>query len=224
MTHSLRPVAVLLWKDMLLELRTRDIALPVVLFAVLVVVVFNLGLNVTPQLVERLAPGMLWVAFAFAGVLAMNRAFAVEKERGSLEGLLLCPVSGDVLYFGKMLGILLFMLLVQAVLIPVFTLLFDFSPFSAGLVLSIILASVGFAAIGTLFSAIAVQTRSREVMLPLLFFPVIVPVLLAAVETTSRLVSGGGIMDTGQWYPLLGVFDAIALVLCPWLFRLVLEE
>ena len=224
MTQFLRPVLVLAWKDILLEARTRDILVSVVVFGIVVVVVFNFALNVTPQLTERLAPGILWVSFAFTGVLAMNRAFAIEKDRGSLEGLLLCPVSGDVLFFGKMIGIFLFMLVVQAVLLLVFTWLFDFSPLSSGLVLTMILATLGFAAVGTLFSAIAVQTRSREIMLPMLFLPIVAPVLIAAVETTSRLIGGGGIMDTGRWYLLLGVFDAVFLVICPWVFRLVLEE
>ena len=224
MTHSLKPVLVLAGKDILLEARTKDVLVSVVVFGVVVLVVFNFALDITPALADRLAPGVLWVAFAFAGVLAMNRAFAAEKERGSLEGLLLCPVSGDVLFFGKMLGILVFMLVVQAALLPIFAVLFDFSSFTPGLGLSIILATVGFSAVGTLFSAIAVQTRSREIMLPMLFFPVVVPVLLAAVETTSAAVNGEGILGSGRWYSLLGIFDAAFLVVCPWVFRVVLEE
>ena len=224
MSQFLKPVLVLAWKDILLEARTRDVLLSVVVFGVMVVVIFNFALNVTSEQVNQLAPGILWVAFAFAGVLAMSRAFAAEKERGSLEGLLLCPVSGDVLFFGKMLGIFLFMLVVQAALLPMFAALFDFSAFAPGMALSIPLATLGFAAVGTLFSAIAVQTRSREIMLPMLFFPIVVPVLIAAVEITSKLITGAGILDTGRWFPLLGVFDAIFLVICPWVFRLVLEE
>ena len=106
----------------------------------------------------------------------MNRAFAAEKERGSLEGLLLCPVSGDVLFFGKMLGMLVFMLVVQAVLLPIYGVMFDFAGFTPALGLSVLLVTVGFAAVGTLFAAIAVQTRSREIMLPTLFFPIVAPV------------------------------------------------
>ena len=169
----LHPVLVLAAKDILLEARTKDVLLSVAMFGVVILVVFNLALDITPALAARLAPGVLWVSFAFAGVLAMNRAFAAEKERGSLEGLLLCPVSGDVLFFGKMLGMLVFMLIVQAVLLPIYGIMFDFVGFTPALGLSVLLVTVGFATVGTLFAAIAVQTRSREIMLPTLFFPIV---------------------------------------------------
>ena len=224
MTATLRPVLTLAAKDILLEARTKDVLLSVVVFGVVVLVVFNFALDITPALADRLAPGVLWVSFAFAGVLAMNRAFAAEKERGSLEGLLLCPVSGDVLFFGKMLGILVFMLAVQAVLLPVYGIMFEFAGFTPGLALSVVLVTVGFAAVGTLFAAIAVQTRSREIMLPTLFFPVVSPALIAAVETTTAAVSGDGILSSGGWYPLLAIFDAVFILICPWVFRAVLEE
>ena len=224
MMQALRPVLTLAWKDILLEVRTKDILVSVLVFGLVVIVLFNFALNVDAHLEDRLAPGVLWVTFAFSGVLAMNRAYALEKDRGSLEGLLLCPVSGDALYFGKMLGIFLFMLLLQAMLLPVFAVLFNFSAFSVGLGLAILLATLGLATVGTLFAAMAVQTRSREIMLPVLFLPIVLPVLIGAVELTSRAIEGEGILDTGRWLPLLGVFDAIFLVLCPWVFRLVLEE
>ena len=224
MTSTLKPVLALAAKDILLEARTKDVLLSVVVFGVVVLVVFNFALDITPALANRLAPGVLWVAFAFSGVLAMNRAFAAEKERGSLEGLLLCPVSGEVLFFGKMLGILVFMLAVQAALLPVYGIMFNFAGFTPALALSIALVTVGFATVGTLFAAIAVQTRSREIMLPTLFFPIVAPVLIAAVETTTAAINGGGILSSGSWYPLLGIFDAVFIVVCPWMFRSVLEE
>ena len=224
MTATLHPVLVLAAKDILLEARTKDVLLSVAMFGVVILVVFNLALDITPALAARLAPGVLWVSFAFAGVLAMNRAFAAEKERGSLEGLLLCPVSGDVLFFGKMLGMLVFMLIVQAVLLPIYGVMFDFVGFTPALGLSILLVTVGFAAVGTLFAAIAVQTRSREIMLPTLFFPIVAPALIAAVETTTAAVNGVGVLSSGGWYPLMAIFDAVFLLVCPWVFRAVLEE
>ena len=224
MTSALRPVLTLAAKDILLEARTKDVILSVVLFGVVLLAVFNFALDITPALANRLAPGVLWVSFAFAGVLAMNRAFAAEKERGSLEGLLLCPVSGDVLFFGKFLGILVFMLAVQAVLLPVYGIMFEFAGFTPALALTVLLVTFGFSAVGTLFAAIAVQTRSREIMLPTLFFPIVAPALLAAVETTTAAVNGEGILSSGGWYPLLGIFDAVFILICPWVFRAVLEE
>ena len=211
----------LAWKDIVLEIRTRDIIVSVLVFAFLVVVVFNFSLNVTPRVVKDLAPGILWVAFAFAGVLAMNRAFVLEKDRGSLEGLLLTPVSRDAIYFGKMLGIFLFMIVVEALLVPVFAVLLNFSAFSVGFGLSTLLATLGFATVGTLFSAIAVNTRSREIMLPVLFLPVILPVIIAAVESAA---GDGSTVSVARWIGLIAVFDAVFLVICPWVFGLVVEE
>ena len=165
----IRPIAALVWKDLLLELRSRDIVVSALVFGFLVVVVFNFALKVTPQRVAELAPGILWVAFAFAGTLAMSRAFVREREQGGLEGLLLSPVSRDAIFLGKALVSFLFMLVIEAALLPVLAVLLNFTTFSFTLFAAILLATLGFATVGTLFSAIAVQTRSREVMLPVLF-------------------------------------------------------
>lgn len=225
MRDLLRPVYLLTWKDVLLELRSRDVVISSLVFAVLVMLVFNFALDVTPQTVDILAPGVLWVAFAFAGVLAMSRTFVREKDKGSLEGLLLCPVSRDSVYFGKMLALFIFMLVVEALLLPVFAVLFNFSAFSATLVGVILLATLGFAVVGTLFSAIAVNTRSREIMLPILFFPVVAPVIIGAVEvSTGAISSSANAIGVGRWLQLIAMFDAVFLVLCPWAFGLVMEE
>ena len=221
----LGPVFLVAWKDILLELRNREVVVSALVFGVTIVVIFNFALNITAETVDLLAPGTLWVAFSFAGVLAMSRAFVTEKDQGSLDGLLLCPVSRDSLYFGKMLALFLFMVVVEAVLLPVFAVMFNFLAFSFTLVGVILLATLGFAAVGTLFSAVAVNTRSREIMLPILFFPVISPVLIAAVEaSTGAIGSSLGVVGVGRWLQLIAVFDAIFLVLCPWLFSLVAEE
>ena len=225
MSSFLRPILVMAWKDILLELRSRDIIVSVLVFGFLVVVVFNFALNLTPQRVTALAPGILWVAFAFAGVLAMNRAFVREQEQGGLEGLLLTPVSRDAIFLGKALVSFLFMLIVEALLLPVFAVLLNFSAFSFTLILTVVLATLGFATVGTLFSAIAVQSRSREILLPVLFFPIILPVLIGAVEASGGAigVSAGG-AGPGRWLPLIAVFDALFLVIWPWVFSYVVEE
>ena len=222
----LRPLAALVWKDLLLELRSRDIVVSALVFGLLVAVVFNFALRVNPQRAAELAPGVLWTAFAFAGVLAMSRAFVREREQGGLEGLLLAPVSRDAIFLGKALVSLLFMLIIEAALLPVFAALLNFSAFSPILLLTLLLATVGFATVGVLFSAIAVQTRSREIMLPALFFPVILPVLIGAVEVSGRVMDGGGWAEGGivRWLLLLAVFDLLFLVICPWLFSIIVEE
>lgn len=219
-----RPILVLAWKDVLLEIRTRDIVVSALVFALLVLVVFNFALNGTPRLTDDLAPGILWVSFTFAGILAMNRAFVLEKDKGSLDGLLLTPVSRDSIYFGKMLGVFVFMIVVEVALLPIFAVLFNFSSFSIGLVLAIVLATLGFATVGTLFSAMAVHTRSREIMLPLLFLPVMAPVIIAAVESSADSIGGTGAIGLERWLGLIAVFDAVYLVVCPWVFGLIVEE
>ena len=224
MMQFLRPIGVLLWKDILLEIRSRDLVVSVLVFGLVVVVVFNFALNATPQRVVDVAPGILWVAFAFAGVLAMNRAFVRENEEGGLEGLLLTPVSRDAIFLGKAAASFVFMLLVEAALLPVFAVLLNFSVISVTLIVTIVVATFGFALVGTLFSAIAVQTRSREILLPVLFFPVILPVLVGAVEATKQSIGGDTLVGLGHWLPLLGAFDALFLVICPWVFSIVVEE
>ena len=225
MTTFLRPILVMAWKDILLEIRSRDIIVSVLVFGFLVVVVFNFALNLTPQRVTALAPGILWVAFAFSGVLAMNRAFVREQEQGGLEGLLLTPVSRDAIFLGKALVSFVFMLIVEGMLLPVFAALLNFSAWNLTLILTVVLATLGFATVGTLFSAIAVQSRSREILLPVLFFPIILPVLIGAVEASSTAIGvGSGGAGLGRWLPLIGVFDALFLVICPWVFSYVVEE
>lgn len=224
MKDFLRPLLVLVWKDILLEVRSRELVLSVLIFGLLVAVVFNFALDVTPQRVTALAPGILWVAFAFAATMAMSRAFVREREQGGLEGLLLSPVSRDAIFLGKALTNFLFMLLVELVLLPVFAVLFGFSALSFTLISTIVLATLGFAVVGTLFSAIAAQTRSREIMLPVLFFPVILPVIIGAVEASTRAIGGETTIGFGRWLPLLAVFDALFLVICTWVFSFVVEE
>ena len=218
------PILAILWKDLLLELRTKDIVVSVLVFALLVIVIFNFALDPTPRNVAVIAPGVLWVAFTFGGVLGLTRSFALERDGGNLQGMLLAPVSRDVLYFGKMLANFLFMLVVEVAVFPAFAILFNLSLWLPGLIPVALLATLGFAAVGTVFSAMSVNTRSREVMLPVLFFPVAVPVIVAAVEASGAIIRGDGGGELARWVPLLAVYDAVFLVVCPLAFSVVVEE
>ena len=224
MNRALGPMAAIVWKDLRLEARSRDLLVSVVFFGLLLVVVFSFAVKPTPEMAVELAPGILWVAFAFAATLAMNRSFIREQEQGGLDGLLLSPVSRDAIFLAKAATSFLFMLVVEAALLPVYAVLLQFSAFSFILVLTIVLATLGFALIGTLFSALAAQTRSREIMLPVLFFPIVLPVIIAAVEVSTRAIGGETLFGAGRWLPLIAVFDALFLVICPWLFSVVVEE
>ena len=218
------PVLALVWKDILLETRTKDVVVAVLVFSLLVILIFNFAISPTPRTVALVAPGVLWVAFVFGGVLGLTRSFALEKERGSLQGLMLAPVSRDAIFFGKMLAIFLLMMLVEAIVFPVFAVLYNLSMAVPWVIAIALLATLGIATLGTIFSAMAVNTRAREVMLPLLFLPVALPTIIGAVEATGIILRGGGIDDIARWLSLLAVFDAVFLVVCPAAFHLVLED
>ena len=224
MTAYVRPVFAILAKDILLEFRTKDILVSMLLFGLLVIVVFNFAIDPTPRLVATVAPGILWVSFTFGGVLGLNRSFGLEKDRGNLHGLMLSPVSRDTLYFGKMLGNFVFMLIVEAIVYPAFAILFNLPLWIPGLIPIILLATLGISAVGTVFSAMAANTRSREVMLPALFFPVVVPVIIGAVESTGALLGSNDDANLVRWATFLAVFDAVFLVVCPVVFGMILEE
>ena len=222
MRDYLYPVITILWKDVLLETRSKDIIVSVLVFALLVIVVFNFAISPTPQTVTFIAPGVLWIAFLFGGVLGLNRSFALEKNGGNIHGLMMAPVGRDVIFFGKMLGNFLFMMVVELLIFPVFAVIYNFSLLMPGLIPIAVLTTLAVATVGTVFSAMAVNTRSREVMLPVLFFPVVVPAIVAAVEASASVIQGDGSFT--RWLPFLAVFDAIFLVVSPVVFQFVIEE
>jgi heme exporter protein B len=207
----LRKVLAIVWKDIVAELRTKEMFSAMFVFAVLVIVVFNFAfdLRVSGDQVRQVAPGALWVSFAFAGILGLNRAFTTEKERGCLEGLLLAPVDHVAIYFGKMISTVLFMLVVEAFMLPVFTAFMSVNLFDIRLVLVIVLGTLGFAGVGTILSAMTAQTRAREVLLPILLLPVAAPVLIAAVKATAGLLDGQAMGEILTWLRLLIAFDII---------------
>ena len=218
------PILAVVAKDLLMEFRTKDILVSTLVFGLLVVIVFNIAIDPTPGIVATVGPGILWVSFTFGGIMGLNRAFGVEKDRGNLHGLMLAPVGRDVIYFGKLIGSFLFMVLVEAVIYPVFAVMFNLPLLVPGLIPIALLATLAIVAVGTVFSAMAVNTRSREVMLPILFLPVVIPVIIAAVESTGILIADGDTSDLGRWVPLLLVFDVLFLAVGPAAFSFVVEE
>ena len=220
----LRPVLALMWKDILLELRTKDIVISVLVFSLVSIVIFNFAFEPTPRVVDLVAPGVLWVAIVFGGVIGLTRSFAVEKDRGNLLGLLLAPVSRDTIYFGKMFANFIFMVIVELAIFPVFIALYNLEHLTAQLIPVALLATLGISTIGTVFSAMAVNTRSREVMLPILFFPVAVPIIIAAVEASGLLFRDENVSDLWRWLGFLAAFDAVFLVICPVAFSVVIED
>jgi len=219
-----RKVIAITWKDVLAEMRTREIVFSVLVFTVLVIVTFNFAFGASQQTMALVAPGILWVTFAFAGVLSLSRSFILEKEEGCIEGLMVCPISREVIYVGKMLGSLLFMLIIEAIALPIFTFLFNLSVLSAQLVVITVLTTVGFVAVGTLFSALAVNTKAREMVLPILFLPIIVPLIICAVKASGLALSGESWSGLSSWLLIIGAFDAIFIVVSFLTFTFIIEE
>jgi heme exporter protein B len=212
----------LYWKDVLAELRTREVVNSSLVFSLMVLVLFNFALDLRGERVQAVAPGVLWVTFAFAGVLTLGRAFAREQDRGTLEGLLLSPVDRSALYLAKLMAVLTFMGVVEAVSLLVFVALFNLSldwPLTIAVVL---LGTLGFAAVGTLLAAMAANTRAREVMLPLLLFPLALPLLIATVKATAQALGEPSDADH-PWLGLLAAYDAIFLAISFVVFEHVVE-
>jgi heme exporter protein B len=219
-----RKVAAITWKDALTELRTKEVVLTVLVFAVLVIVIFNFAFGTTSEAVALVGPGILWVTFAFSGVLSLNRAFVPEREGGCLEGLMAAPVSREAVYVGKMLGSLVSMLVVEVVALPIFAVLFNLRVWSVPLLVVTLTATIGFVAVGTLFSALAVNTRARDMVLPILFLPVVVPVIIAAVKASGLALTGASWAEIFTWLQLILAFDVIFLVVSYLVFAYVIEE
>jgi heme exporter protein B len=215
-------VGALLWKDLLAELRTRELLGGMLVFGLLVLLIFNFAFDLRLDNVGAVAPGVLWVTFTFAGILGLGRSFVQEKDRGALDGLLAAPIDRGAIYLAKLVGNLFFMLLVEAVCLPVFTAFFSFGAVTPEVLLIALLGTTGFAAVGTVFAAMAANTRARDVMLPLLIFPIAVPVVIAAVEATALAFGGAG--SRAGWLGLLAAFDVLFIVLGYVTFDFIVEE
>lgn len=219
-----KAIGAIVWKDLAAELRSRELLSAMLVFALLVILIFNFAIELQPSLRSTITPGVLWVTFAFAGTLGLNRSMAVEKDRGCLDGLLLAPVDRSAIYFGKALSNLAFMLIVAIVVLPIYSVLYNTNLFNPGLLVVIILGSTGYVAVGTLLSSMAVQTRTRDVLLPVLLFPVIVPVLLAAVKASGGFLQQIPMNEIWPWLNILIAYDVIFTAVAFMVFDYVVEE
>src|SRR6266446_7829720 len=214
-------VLAILWKDIRCELRSKQTWISMGLFALLVLVIFNFAFDLRVDNKAAIAPGVLWVAFVFASLLGLGRTIAAEREKGSLDRLLLCPVNRKAIYLAKLLGNLLFIGVVEIVALPIFAALFDV-PLPAVLLLIVLLGTLGIATIGTLFSVMAAATHARELLLPILVFPLIVPVVIGAVRATGALLAP--VANEPPWLGLIIAFDIIFLSISMLTFGYVIEE
>ncbi|MBN2305088.1 MAG: heme exporter protein CcmB [Anaerolineae bacterium] len=224
LTPYMRAVGAVAWKDLRAELRSREMITSMVLFTVMTVMVFSLALELDAEARKSTVVGVLWVTVVFAGTLGLSRSLAAEKDRGSLDALLLAPVERSALFFGKVIGNLIFVLLVALVLMVLLTVLFNITLIEPLLVLIVILGTVGFTTVGTLLSSMSVHARARETLLPILLMPVMMPVLISAVRASSAILDD---LPSSEWIAelrMLAVVDVVFLLGAYLLFGFVVEE
>jgi heme exporter protein B len=222
--NFLKAVWAVVQKDLSAELRSRELLSAMLIFSLLVILIFNFALELDIGTRRSVTSGVLWATFVFAGTLGLNRSMAIEKDRGCLDGLLLAPVDRSAIYFGKAISNLAFMLIVEAIILPIYSVLYSINLFQPGLLVVILLGSLGYSAVGTLLAAMSIQTRTRDIMLPILLFPVVLPVVIAAVKASGGYLSGAEMSEILPWLNLLIVYDVIFTALAFMLFDSVVEE
>lgn len=219
-----KAVRAIVWKDLAAEMRSRELLSAMGVFALLVILIFNFSLELDARTRVTVTSGVLWVTFVFAGTLGLNRSMAVEKENGCLDGLLLTPVDRTVIFFGKAIGNLIIMFVVELIILPVYSILYNTNLLNPGLILVIVLGSIGYAAVGTLLASMAVHTRTRDILLPILLFPLVFPILLPAVRASSFFLQAYEMEFIWPQINMLISVDVIYIALAYALFDYVVEE
>ena len=213
-------------KDLSIEFRTRSAFLSAVVFSLLGLVIFYYAWDPTAVTATDLAPGVLWIIFTFSGLLGLHRSFGVETADRAIDALLASPVSREAIFLGKAMANLIFVAAVQAIALPAIALFYNLrlGDVAAPLIAIAILAAIGLVAVGTLFSAMAVNTRLAELLLPMLSLPFFVPIVIAAAQATSKLLSGRPVVEIGAWLKLLLAFDIVFVAACTLAYPFTVED
>src|SRR5512145_2404931 len=219
-----KAVSAVVWKDLQAEFRSRELFSAMLVFSLLIILIFNFSLELDIRTREAVTAGVLWSTFAFAGTLGLNRSMSVEKDRGCLDGLLLAPVDRSAIYFGKAISNLLFMLVVEASVLPVYIVLYGTKLSHPGLLAVVLLGSIGSVGVGTLLAAMSVQTRTRDILLSILLFPVVLPVLLPAILASNGFLAGADFAEVLFPLVLLVAYDIIFISIAFMVFDNVVEE
>lgn len=222
----LRQLSAVVWKDLLVEFRTRERIAAMAGFTVLVGVLFNYAIDPTVVEPQAIASALIWMTIVFGGMLGLGRTFYLEEEEGAFQGILLSPIPRDALYLGKVTANFILLVVVTALVFGVFALFFDltFGEHPVALAAVVLLGILGFVAIGTLFSAISVRTTMGDTLLPILVFPLLIPLIIYGVAATSRLFQGLPVAEVDGNIRMLGAFAVVALAAGAGLFRYVVEE
>ncbi len=207
----LNQIKAIVWKDLVTELKTRELFSSMFIFALLVIIIFIFSVDLSIVKANEVGPGVLWVAFLFAGTMGLNRSFMLEKENGCLEGLILTPADRTAIYFGKLISNLIFLMVMEIFILPLFMVFFnvDLIPFLGPLLVVIFIGTLGFCAIGTLLSSLSSNLKTREIMLPILLYPLIVPVMIAVVRMTGQILDGQSLGTMMNWVGLTLAFDIV---------------
>ena len=213
-------------KDLAIEFRTRSAFFSAIVFALLGLVIFYYAWDPTAVSVTDLAPGVLWVVFTFSGLLGLHRSFGVESADHAIDGLLASPVSRESIFLGKAIANLIFVAAVQLIAIPALAIFYNLplGQIALPLVAILLLAAIGLVAVGTLFSAMAVNTRLAELLLPMLALPFFVPIVIGASQATAKLLSGRPIVEAGAWIKLLLAFDIVFVAACTLAYPFTVED
>lgn len=211
-------------KDLRAELRAKESFSTMAAFGILAVLIFGLAFDLRVPEPKMVAPGVIWVAILFTGVLGLNRTFGAEVDRGSLAALLLAPVDRSAIYFGKVLAHLVFLLATEAILLPVILVIFDINVLHPWILLGVFLGSIGYVSVGTLFAALAASSRARESMLPILLMPVMVPVFMAGVGLSAAVLDGRTLDEFQRWLWVLLAYDLVFMTIAYLVFDLIWEE
>ena len=216
----------LIRKDLIIEYRSKQAFLTTLFFGLLVLVVGNFALATAGQQASVFAPGVLWISFLFAGLLFLNHILYIEKEDSTLSGLLISPATPGQIFLGKMLSSVIFLVALEAILFPVFHILFNFAFTwnSLLLFLVIVLAAVGYCSLGVLFSTMSLGVKNREIILSVILFPILLPLLIMAVKSSVILLNHLRMDQFYSWLKLLCAFDVIFFVLCYWSYFWILED
>jgi heme exporter protein B len=204
-----RQVKAIVTKDVLIELRTREASTAMLVFAVMTIILFNFALRLRVDSLKPLVPGLLWVVLAFAGTLGLGHTMSSEQMNSCIEGILMTPCDRSVIFVGKAISNVIFTLLIAVVVVPILAILFDEGLLQVGVLVIVIAGVVGYAGAGTLISTMAVSTRAREIFLPILLFPLVIPLVVAAVIVTAGMVDQLPWNDYGSWFGVVGAFAII---------------
>ncbi|MEK7286648.1 MAG: heme exporter protein CcmB [Nitrospirota bacterium] len=216
----------IVWKDLLSEIRSRETISSLFFFALNVILIFSFSFSADRDIMPILIPGLIWVAFGFTSIIGLGKSFLAETHHDCLLYLQMAPISKGAIYLGKLSGNLLLMMIVEIILFPMMILFFNLDILAKlpALLLVSFLATTGLSALGTLFSALTVQTRAREVMFPLLLLPLSVPVFIGAVESTAGVLNGQAFSFYRHWVELLFVFDMVVTITSFWVFEFILND